>query len=619
MAKVNVSAKKHSNKAIWWLGLTTYAVTIYFNAQVQDPFNAPKFWTLILGASWLTGFIILEIRSESVFSENTKKYSITIIFLLLAFSLLSAFMSQNKFIAFFGDNMRKNGYITYFCLSIFFLVGVFYVRMKNVLLLYKFILLTALTIGIYGLMQMTGNDFVKWADHGNAVISTLGNSNFAGSIMAILATLCFGGIFITQLSTVSRICAVIAFIILCITIFPTNARQGLLLLIFGVSAIVVIQLIYKNRRIGMASSALAMFGIILAILGMLQRGPLERFLYKDSVSVRGYYWRSGVEMFKEHILFGVGLDNYGSFFKQYREVGYPLKYGYGLTSTNAHNVFIQHFATGGIFVGLSYLALTTFIFWRGIKSLKIYKSNDRLLVGTFFVAWLAFQAQSVISIDNIGITIWGWVLGGVVVGLSIHANSENSSNNNKRISKSNNFQSLNLLQPVVSSFLSVIAVVLIVTLYRGESNIFKQRAVYNPAVPAQKSLSYEYANNTLQTPLLDYQYKIMTATYLYGMGYKQEGVNLLEKLLRIDPRNLDVLSVLSSYYEQAGNVNAAIELRKLIIPLDPWNTPNFLQLGFNYKFLGDTVNQKLALEKVLSYAPNDPLVIKAQPELLLSN
>ena len=117
---------------------------------------------------------------------------------------------------------------------------------------------------------------------------------------------------------------------------------------------------------------------------MLQVGPLERFLYKDSVSVRGYYWRAGIEMFNDNPLFGVGLDNYGSFFKEYREVGYPLKYGYSLTSTNAHNVFIQHFATGGIFVGTIYLILTAFVFWRGVVSLLRFEKDERVLRSVFF-------------------------------------------------------------------------------------------------------------------------------------------------------------------------------------------------------------------------------------------
>jgi O-antigen ligase len=617
MAKVKNSQSKKPERAIFWLGLFTFLITIYFNAQTQDPFNAPKFWVLILGASWLIGFLVLEIKKENSFSRKSNKYSILLTLLLLGFSLLSALLAQNKFIAFFGDNMRKNGYLTYLCLAVFFLVGVFYIKIENVILMYRFIIITALTIGIYGLMQMTGHDFIKWSDHGNAVISTLGNSNFAGSMMAILATLCFGGIFMRQLSNYERFFTLLAFIILCITIFPTNARQGLLLLFFGVSAIIIIYIFNLNRKLGLISMVFGFMSIFFAILGMLQIGPLTKLLYKDSVSVRGYYWRAGISMFKDHVLFGVGLDNYGSFFKQYREVGYPLKYGYSLTSTNAHNVFIQQFATGGIFVGLTYLILTAFIFYRGLRALKQSIESERFLIGTFFVAWLAFQAQSIISIDNIGITIWGWVLGGAVVGLSSQSNLENVGSNTSTVGKQKKIQNLGLLQPSISTFFGIAAIVLVVFLNRGESNIFKVRAAFNPAIPAQKTIFYDYANKTINTPLIDYQYKIMTASYLYDMGYNQDAISLLEKLTVEDSRNLDVLTIISSYYERDGNITAAIESRKRIISLDPWNSTNYLQLAYDYKFIGDNLNQKAMLDKVLSFAAQDPIVIKAKPELLL--
>jgi len=617
MTKFKNTQIKKSEKSVYWIGLFSFFITIYFNAQIQDPFNAPKFWVLILGASWLIGFLLLDLKEGVIFNQKINKYSILSTLLFLGFSLLSVLFAQNKFIAFFGENMRKNGFITYFCLAIFFLLTALHVKMESVVSMYRFIVLTALTIGIYGLMQMTGNDFIKWADHGDAVISTLGNSNFAGSMMSILAILCFGGVFINRISKLVRALSLLGFLILCVTILPTNARQGLLLLIFGIGAILIIYIFNVNRKLGITSVSLAFIAIVLAISGMLQIGPLSQYLYKESVTTRGYYWRAGIEMFKDHMLFGVGLDNYGSFFKQYREVGYPLKYGYSLTSSNAHNVFIQQFATGGIFVGLVYLILMGIIFIRGIKALKKFKNNERLLVGTFFVAWLAFQAQSIISIDNIGITIWGWVLGGVVVGLSSEYSFENVASNTTKAGKQKNSRSLGLFQPAVSTTFGIAAIIFVVFLHRGESNMFKVRAAFNPAVPAQKIVFYDFANKTIDTPLIDYQYKILTASFMYNMGYKQEASNILEELHKADNRNLDVLTIISSYYELEGNINSAIGSRKKIILLDPWNSTNYLQLAYNYKLIGDKVNQKAMLDKVFSYASKDPIVIKAKPELLL--
>jgi hypothetical protein len=221
-------------------------------------------------------------------------------------------------------------------------------------------LLTAYAVGGYGLLQITGNDFIPWSASGMAIFSTLGNSNFAGSAMAILAIITLGGAYVYRKVAWIVVSSVAAFTILLITIFPTNARQGLLLLFFGIGALAIVLIYNYNRILGRIAVVISAFGFVAAILGMLQIGPLERLLYKDSVSVRGYYWRAGISMLQDNLWFGVGLDNYGTFFKQYREVGYPLKYGYSLTSTNAHNVFIQHFATGCLLVFHIYYSLCLF-------------------------------------------------------------------------------------------------------------------------------------------------------------------------------------------------------------------------------------------------------------------
>ncbi len=188
---------------------------------------------------------------------------------------------------------------------------------------------------------------------------------------------------------------------------------------------------------------------IVAILGMLQIGPLEKFVYKPSVSVRGFYWRAGVEMFKNNPLFGVGIDRYGSYFMQYRELEYPIRYGYEITSSNAHNTFIQFFATGGFLVGLTYLLLLFFILMRGVIGLRTLKEDDRMALAGILSAWIAFQAQSFISIDNVGISIWGWLLGGFIVGLSVSNSSDQNETkrtffikkNQVNIRESSNFNS----------------------------------------------------------------------------------------------------------------------------------------------------------------------------------
>ena len=612
---VATKVKSIDRKVIWWVGAFLLLVTSYFNSQTQDPFNSPKFWVLLLGAAWLLGYLISFRKQSILLNSRALRFTQILLLLFIGASTLALLAADNSQIALFGDNMRKNGYLTYLALAIFFWAVAVFINLSNLILLYNFILLSAYVVGGYALLQMSGNDFINWSSSGMALFSTLGNSNFAGSAMAILAILSLGRAYIGRKNPITLWLSLIAFVILSITIFPTNARQGLLLLAFGIASLLLVLIYNFNKKLGLVGLIFAAFGFILSILGMLQVGPLERFLYKDSVSVRGYYWRAGIEMFKDNPLFGVGLDNYGSFFKEYREVGYPLKYGYSLTSTNAHNVFIQHFATGGIFVGTIYLILTAFVFWRGVVSLLRFEKDERVLRSVFFIAWLAFQAQSLISIDNIGISIWGWVLGGVIVGLSVTPINEQISNQQAKRQNRVRKNQLGLLQPVISTFFTALTLVLVVFLYRADSAMFQQRAAYNPAAPAQKDIFYQLAQKTLKAPLQDLQYKVMTATYLHGMGFQQEALNLLEQLHLEDPYNLDALTFLASFYENLGQVDNALVAREKISKLDPWNANNYLQMAFNYKFLGNNAQQQIYLDKVLTFAAADPMVIKAVPEL----
>lgn len=611
--KIN-SSKSIESKAIWWVGFFLFAVTVYFNSKVQDPFNAPKFWVLLVGAAWLLGHLFALLKqSKPGFTRLLKQSYLIISFFLLTLTI-SLFASDNAQVALFGENMRKNGYLTYLALAIIFLTVIASVEKNNIFQLYKFILLSAYFVGCYGLLQISGNDFIPWSANGMAIFSTLGNSNFAGSAMAILAIITLGGAFVYRRITWILITSLVATSILSFTIFPTNARQGLLLLFFGISAMVIILLVNYNRILGRIAITFSLIGFVVAILGMLQIGPLQELLYKNSVSVRGYYWRAGISMFRENLWFGVGLDNYGSFFKQYREVEYPLTYGYSLTSSNAHNVFIQQFATGGLFVGLSYMLLTLFILWRGIKSIKYFQNDERFLRSVFFIAWLAFQGQSLISIDNIGISIWGWVLGGVVVGLSTEVAQDKLNGSNKHKITRQTRQDNNLMQPITSVMVGSLTLILVVILHRGETAVFQQRAAF---VPAQKEIFLAMANKTIDTPLIDLQYKVMTASNLHGIGYQQEAINLLENLYLQDPNNLDTLTLLSSYLELSGQISEALSVREKISVLDPWNANNYLQMAFNYKYINDDVNKKVYFDKAFSFAPNDENVIKAKLELEL--
>jgi O-antigen ligase len=150
--------------------------------------------------------------------------------------------------------------------------------------------------------------------------------------MAIIATLNFGFALIPNFNLVQRLFHLAVFGLSFLAIFRSDARQGLVSGAVGIGTIFIIYVHSKYRRIGWIFAFSAFLIGIFSIFGMLQKGPLQSLLYKDSVSVRGYYWRAGIEMFRDNFLFGIGQDRYGAFFKAYREPKYSLTYGFDITS-----------------------------------------------------------------------------------------------------------------------------------------------------------------------------------------------------------------------------------------------------------------------------------------------
>jgi O-antigen ligase len=124
-------------------------------------------------------------------------------------------------------------------------------------------------------------------------------------------------------------------------------------------------------------------------------------------------------MFKSHPIFGVGLDRYGAYFREYRDATQSLRRGPDLVSNAAHNIPIQIAATGGIVLLIGYLLFTFFVLWRAIVALKKLKGKEQLTAAALIGAWAAYELQSMISIDNLGISVWGYLLAGAIVGISI--------------------------------------------------------------------------------------------------------------------------------------------------------------------------------------------------------
>lgn len=600
--KQNTLRLKTNSNSVWFLIIGVASVTLYFNTQLSDPFNTPKLILLLVMAGWILSHLIDSYRNKPLILKSSEFKLVMLSMFFTTTLLISTLLTDVKLIGFIGDTQRRNGFLGYLCLIIIFLYAARTLNFSYSLRLIKCAILVGVILSFYGVIQILGRDFVDWNNPYNNMISTLGNPNFASALLAVLSIIAFGGLFIRSIPVSFKILTFVFLVMALFSIVKSQSRQGLITLLFAAlfSSTVYIYLNYKKLRF--LYLPITLLSGLLAILGMLQKGPFAAYLYKDSVSVRGYYWRAGIEMFRDKPLTGIGVDRYGAYFKEFREVAYPLKYGYEITSSNAHNTVIQLFSTAGIFVGLSYLAVIGFVLFSGLKLVKNTKKDEQKIALVLLTSWIGFQAQSLISIDNIGISVWGWLLGGSVLGLAFNSNQSETIDSIKGI-KSNQV-TINLFQPLLAVLLFIPIVIVSSYLYRAEKDTYMVQAFASANTQEGKSALVQYFEDLTENPLSDPYYKFKSALLLYEAGFSEQSYTELDKLIDSDSRNIYYLNAIAYLASQRQDFELAVKSLSKIADLDPWNAVNYNQLGMLYLQMGNKEQAKSMFQKILNFAPN---------------
>lgn len=613
--KLNKELYPRSN-SVWFLLLSTAAVTLFFKTDFYDPFNSAKLILLLLLDCWLLGQLINSYRNSFISVKSLEFMIVFIVFLFILALLISTFQTDSLNVALLGETQRRNGFLAYFGLSIILLFASRSFNFLNVNNVYKVGIVLGSLLGTYGVMQLSGRDFQSWDNPYNAMIGTLGNPNFASSMLAILVLFSAYSLFIKSMPKVYKLLGVYVIAVGLFAIVGSNSRQGLIVILFSIAFYFIFYGFMKNLLLGVVASFFGGSFILFCTLGMLKIGPLTSIIYKESVSVRGYYWRAGIEMFKSSPIFGVGVDRYGNFFKQFREFSYPIKYGYELTSTNAHNTIIQLFATAGVFVGVTYLALLLSIFAAGISNLRNSDELQKKQILGLLATWIGFQSQSLISIDNIGISIWGWLIGGVILGLQFRKNTQSTLKlSNPSRSIKHRKVKINLLQPAVAVLALMPTLLIVIPFYKSETVLFKLKNISATPNQQNKEAGLQEVNKVLSYKVIDPTYKYMSAFYLSDLGYKEEPYGIVMNLLSNDPNNPDFLRGAAALEESRANISGAITLRERIAVIDPWNFANYLELVKLYKTNNDLVKAQVILEKILKFVPGTEIAKSAKEVL----
>ena len=373
-----------------------------------DPVNLPKL--LILSIFGFPSLLLIIFFTREKLLKEFRLISI-IILIFIVQSLASSAFSQKAFVStFYGENGRNTGLLTYLCLCSMFLAALtIKSRHQFQHLVSGFLFVALVNIAYSFLVLTTGKDPIPWSNSYKTILGTFGNPNFLSSFLGISSSI-FA--IYTLDKTVPRIYRGIGLILTPVSlflVFKTNSLQGFLISALTLSLLLMMW-VRKSSISKINFFLIPSFLItgVTAILGMLQMGPLKEYLYKDSVSFRGEYWQAGINMANNSPWVGVGFDSYGDLFRQFRDSSALIRPGVDVTTNTAHNVFIDILASGGYPLFLAYFAIQLIAAISALKAIRKIKSFDPTFSALFLI-WIGYQAQSLISINQIGLAIWGWV------------------------------------------------------------------------------------------------------------------------------------------------------------------------------------------------------------------
>ena len=403
----------------WTAALTTLAISPWGS---YDPVNVPKLAVIAIG-----GFIALGVMISNREVVTHRSYRFLKYFgLAFTFDLLLVFFvsGTNPYQELFGTFGRATGLVTYLSLTFLLLLAAVSAS-QLVLTRFAFTLLSVGSLSItYGIAQSLNFDPFNWVNQYSPVIGFLGNPNFQSSLVGFSAVMSVSLFLAVQKNLVLRGFYLLHAFLALYVINASNSQQGALVFVGG-SSIVGLIWISKSKYKYLTTPALVIVGVsfIFSILGSIKVGPLAKILFKESVTYRGDYWRAGWEMSIQHPFFGVGLDSYGDWYRRTRDITATLRRGPDVTSNAAHNVVIDFSSNGGFPLAMIYIFLLALVVSATVRLVKRAKNFDPSASGLIAV-WIAYQAQSIISLNQLGLAVWGWIISGLIIGYEIRSRSD---------------------------------------------------------------------------------------------------------------------------------------------------------------------------------------------------
>jgi hypothetical protein len=544
-----------------------FTAILVVSGSVTDPVNAPKL--VILGLVGGAAFgIILAIFRRTQFRSVATLATLALLFLVaatIATMYSESPWSQNLY----GMYGRNNGLIAYLFLTLVLFSASILLQQSSFDYVAKALVAAGVINILYCGWVIIFGDFIGWSNPYGNILGTFGNPNFIGAFLGIFLSAFVAFALSPKQSYLWKWSLLFVVPTTLFEIVDSSAIQGRVVAAGGLALVAFSYLWFKVSKLilGVYSTIASIAGV-LAALGALQIGPLSQYIYKTSVSLRGQYWLAGWNAGENHPFTGVGMDAFGDWYRRVRDPQAIVLPGVNTVVNAAHNVFMDMFAFGGWPLLITYIALVSYSGYALVRTFLRLEEFD----GTFTaisVAWVGYQIQSIISINQIGLAIWGWLLGGTLIAYEKSTRIQVSLEvaGTVKLEKSKTRVSNNLDSRILLSSFTSALVGLIVVLPPFVSDTKWKSAMFSQSLPQlEESMDSSYFNpqNTnrfllniqsleqsnlpdlahkyaLQAVAWNPQsYELWRVLYFISKSTPQDKERALAKMRELDPLNPDV-------------------------------------------------------------------------------
>jgi tetratricopeptide (TPR) repeat protein len=220
---------------------------------------------------------------------------------------------------------------------------------------------------------------------------------------------------------------------------------------------------------------------------------------------------------------------------------------------------------------LSYLGIIALSVIAIIKVTNRQKKYEGMFV-TLTTAWICYQLQSIISINQIGLAIWGWLLGGALIAYEISTRPEKNlgegvaaKGNNSKVAKKAQGETI-FSSTLIAGVGIVVGLLLAAPPYSADAK-WRTALGSQDVNVVEQALTPGYLNPANSSKYVN-AVQILESSKLYDLAYKYAKI-----AVEFNPDNFDSWKVLylitnSSVEEKA---TALAEMKRL----DP-NNPNVL-------------------------------------------